>query len=97
MEPEVAGVIRIFNSLNTKRQDEAIEALKEYFNADSQRRQRLINDSEPRRVAKRVNLGPVDGVLDGVARFELATDGTADVLGCLARVFERTVDLRTQS
>jgi len=62
MEPEVAGVIRIFNSLNTKRQDEAIEALKEYFNADSQRRQRLINDSEPRRVAKRVNLGPVDGV-----------------------------------
>jgi len=62
MEPEVAGVIRIFNSLSTKGQDEAIQALKEYFNTDSRRRQRLINDSQPGRVAKKVNLGPVDGV-----------------------------------
>lgn len=62
MEPEVAGVIRIFNSLSTKRQDEAIQALQEYFNTDSRRRQRLINDSQPDRVAKRVNLGPVNGV-----------------------------------
>jgi hypothetical protein len=62
MEPEVAGVIRIFNSLGTKQQDEAIEALKEYFNTDSPRKQRLINDSQPGRVTKRVNLGPVNGV-----------------------------------
>jgi hypothetical protein len=62
MEPEVAGVIRIFNSLSTKGQDEAIQALKEYFNTDSRRRQRLINDSQPGRVAKKVNLGPVNGV-----------------------------------
>ena len=62
MEPEIAGVIRIFNSLSTKQQDEAIQSLKEYFNSDSRRRQRLINDSQPRQVTKRVNLGPVDGV-----------------------------------
>ena len=62
MEPEVAGVIRIFNSLSTKGQDEAIQALREYFNTDSRRRQRLINDSQPGRVSKRVNLGPVNGV-----------------------------------
>jgi hypothetical protein len=62
MEPEVAGVIRIFNSLSAKQQDDAIQALKEYFNTDSRRRQRLINDSQPSRVAKRVNLGPVNGV-----------------------------------
>jgi hypothetical protein len=62
MEPEVAGVIRIFDSLSTKQQDEAIQTLKEYFNTDSRRRQRLINDSEPGRVAKKVNLGQVNGV-----------------------------------
>jgi hypothetical protein len=62
MEPEVAGVIRIFNSLSAKQQDVAIQALKEYFNTDSRRRQRLINESQPSRVAKRVNLGPVNGV-----------------------------------
>jgi len=62
MEPEIAGVIRIFNSLSTKQQDEAIQTLKEYFNTDSRRRQRLINDSQPGHVAKRVNLGPVNGV-----------------------------------
>jgi hypothetical protein len=62
MEPEVAGVIRIFDSLSAKRQDDAIQALKEYFNTDSRRRQRLINDSQPSHVAKRVNLGPVSGV-----------------------------------
>ena len=62
MEPEVAGVIRIFNSLSTKLQDEATQTLNEYFNADSQRRQRIINDSEPRRMTKKVNLGPVNGV-----------------------------------
>jgi hypothetical protein len=62
MEPEVAGVVRIFNSLSTKQQDEAIQALKEYFNTDSRRRQRLINDSQSGRAAKRVNLGPVSGV-----------------------------------
>ena len=62
MEPEVAGVIRIFNSLGTKQQDEAIQTLKEYFNTDSRRRQRIINDSQPDHVAKRVNLGAVNGV-----------------------------------
>jgi hypothetical protein len=62
MEPEIAGVIRIFNSLSTKQQDDAIQTLRVYFNADSQRRQRLINDSQPGHVAKRVNLGPVSGV-----------------------------------
>ena len=62
MEPEIAGVIRIFNSLSTKLQEEATEALNEYFNADSQVRQRIINDSEPRRMTKKVNLGPVSGV-----------------------------------
>jgi hypothetical protein len=62
MEPEVAGVIRIFNSLSTKLQEESIETLNEYFNADSQRRQQIINESEPRRMTKKVNLGPVNGV-----------------------------------
>ena len=62
MEPEVAGVIRIFDSLSTKQQDEAIQTLKEYFNTDSRRRQRIINDSQPGRASKRVNLGPVSGV-----------------------------------
>src|SRR5215831_8621937 len=32
MEPEVAGVIRIFNSLSTKLQEESAETLNEYFN-----------------------------------------------------------------
>jgi len=62
MEPEIAGVIRIFNSLSTKQQDEAIESLKELFNTDSRRRQRLINYSQPGPGSKRVNLGPVNGV-----------------------------------
>src|SRR5215471_1857769 len=62
MEPEVAGVIRIFNSLSTKLQEESAQTLNEYFSADSQRRQQLINESEPRRMTKKVNLGPVNGV-----------------------------------
>jgi len=62
MEPEVAGVIRIFNSLSAKLQEESIETLNEYLNADSQRRQQIINESEPRRMTKKVNLGPVNGV-----------------------------------
>jgi hypothetical protein len=62
MEPEVAGVIRIINSLSTKLQDQAVQSLNEYFTTDSQGRQRLINDSQPERIHKRVNLGPVSGV-----------------------------------
>ena len=62
MEPEIAGVIRIFNSLSTKQQDEAVRTLTEYFNTDSQRRQQLINESQPDRRGKKVNLGPVSGV-----------------------------------
>jgi hypothetical protein len=62
MEPETAGVIRIFTSLSTNQQDEAVRRLTEYFNADSQGRQKLINESRPDRVRKRVNLGPVSGV-----------------------------------
>ena len=62
MEPEIAGLIRIFNSLSTTQQDEAVRNLNEYFNADSQGRQRVINESEPDRIAKKVNLGPVSGV-----------------------------------
>jgi hypothetical protein len=62
MEPEVAGVIRIFNSLSTKLQEQSIQTLNEYLNADSQRRQQIINESEPRRMTKKVNLGPVYGV-----------------------------------
>src|SRR5262249_35359956 len=42
-------------------------------------------------------LRPVDGIVNRVARFEVATDGTADVLRCLTRVFERTVNFRAQS
>jgi len=62
MEPEIAGLIRIFNSLTTKQQDGAVQTLSEYFNADSQRRQQLINESEPDRRGKKINLGPVSGV-----------------------------------
>jgi len=62
MEPEVAGVIRIINSLSAKLQDQTVQSLNEYFTADSQNRQRLINDSQPERISKRVNLGPVSGV-----------------------------------
>ena len=62
MEPEIAGLIRIFNSLTTKQQDGAVHTLSEYFNADSQRRQQLINESEPDRRGKKINLGPVSGV-----------------------------------
>ena len=52
MEPEIAGVIRIFNSLSTKQQDDAVRTLSEYFNTDSQRRQQLINESQPDRRGK---------------------------------------------
>ncbi len=62
MEPEIAGLIRIFNGLTTKQQDGAVRTLSEYFNADSQRRQQLVNESEPDRRGKKINLGPVSGV-----------------------------------
>jgi hypothetical protein len=62
MEPEVAGFIRIFNSLSTKLQDDAVRRLNEYVSSGSRVRQRLINDSQPDRMTKRVNLGPLSGV-----------------------------------
>lgn len=62
MEAGVAGLIRVFDSLSPDEQYDAIQKLNEYISADSWTRERLVNESQRDRIAKRVDLGPVSGV-----------------------------------
>jgi hypothetical protein len=58
MEPEIDGLIRIFDSLSATQQAEAIRRLNTYIEASQETRQRIIRESQPGEVRK-VDVGPL--------------------------------------
>lgn len=61
MEPEIAGLIRIFDSMSTGQQEDAMGALNAYLNANQTTRDRMVGDRRPREIRK-VDVGPVGAV-----------------------------------
>jgi hypothetical protein len=62
MDAKVAGLIRVFDGMTPGEQREAIRRLNEYIDGGSTTKQRILNESDWERVAKRVDLGPVGRV-----------------------------------
>jgi len=58
LEPEIAGFIRIFDSMNPGQQEDAIRMLDAYLNGNQATRDRMIGDRRPREIRK-VDVGPV--------------------------------------
>jgi hypothetical protein len=61
VDPEVAGLLRVFDSLSQSKQVEAVQRLNEYIEGSALERQRIIGESQGNRIAK-VDLGPVSSV-----------------------------------
>ena len=62
MDPKVAGLVRVFDSLSPQERQEAVEKLNEYINGDTWTKRQIVEEGERVRIAKRMDLGPVGRV-----------------------------------